>query len=316
MAERILVTGAAGFIGAALCRRLLSEGYQVDGVDSLNDYYDVGLKQDRLRTMAGDPGFSFEKVDLAESGALVNHGYRTVIHLAAQAGVRYSMENPDAYLESNLIGFHNVMEFVRKNNIRRFVYASSSSVYGNQPGELVEPHPGQPQSLYAATKRSNELVASTYSHLYGINTIGLRFFTVYGPWGRPDMAPMLFTKAMLAGKPIKLFNSGSLYRDFTYIDDIVEGINRVIEKPVMKTESRIFNIGRGEKMALGEFVRILTEELGVQPIIELEGMQPGDVYSTHADTTALRCYAGYSPKVSLAEGVREFVGWYKSYYKE
>ena len=314
MVERILVTGAAGFIGAALCRRLLDEGYLVDGIDNLNDYYDVSLKEDRLKTLREDPRFVFKQGDLADSTVLEQKGYTTVVHLAAQAGVRYSLENPDAYLESNLVGFHNVIEFVRKSGIRRLIYASSSSVYGNQPGLLVEPHPGQPQSLYAATKRCNEMVASTYSHLYGINTVGLRFFTVYGPWGRPDMAPMLFSKAMLAGEPIKLFNSGNLFRDFTYIDDIVEGIKRVIEKPTEDRANRVFNIGRGEKMALGDFVRILSEELEVQPIIELAEMQPGDVYSTHADTTALQCYVDYSPQVSLREGIREFVRWYESYY--
>lgn len=314
MADRILVTGAAGFIGAALCRKLLDKGYLVDGIDNLNDYYDVSLKQDRLKTLRKDPRFTFKRGDLADPTALKDKGYTTVVHLAAQAGVRYSLENPDAYLQSNLVGFHNVIEFARKSGIPRLVYASSSSVYGNQPGVLVEPHVQPPQSLYAATKRSNELVASTYSHLHGLNTIGLRFFTVYGPWGRPDMAPMLFSKAMLAGEPIKLFNSGSLFRDFTYIDDIVEGIQRVIEKPVVEKQDRVFNIGRGEKMALGDFVRILSEELGVQPIIELAEMQPGDVYSTHADTTALQCHVGYAPKVSLQEGIREFVRWYKEYY--
>lgn len=315
VSERILVTGAAGFIGAALCRSLMRSGYLVDGIDSLNDYYSVSLKRDRLSGLMRDPRFTFTEADIADSSSLQDRGYWTVVHLAAQAGVRYSLENPNAYLHSNLIGFHNVVEFVRRAGIPRFVYASSSSVYGNQAGELVEPHPGQPQSLYAATKRSNELVASTYSHLYGINTIGLRFFTVYGPWGRPDMAPMLFTRAMLAGDPIRLFNHGSLYRDFTYIDDIVEGMECVLRQPIVKSANHIFNIGRGEKMALGEFVRILSEELGISPIIEMAGMQPGDVYSTHADITALRCYAHYSPKISLKEGIHEFVQWYKRYYR-
>ena len=313
MAERILVTGAAGFIGAALCRRLLDAGYLVDGLDSLNNYYEVSLKEDRLKQLKKDPRFIFLHQDLS-SQPIVNEGYSTVVHLAAQAGVRYSIEEPTAYAESNLLGFHNILEFTRKSGTKRLIYASSSSVYGNQSGILVEPHVQPPQSYYAATKRCNELMAGSYSHIYGLNTIGLRFFTVYGPWGRPDMAPMLFTKAILAGEPIKVFNSGSLWRDFTYIGDIVEGIQRILEKPIEEGEGRVFNIGRGEKVALGDFIRVLSKELGVQPVLEFTGMQQGDVVSTHADTTALRLHTGYSPKVSLDEGIQEFVRWYKGYY--
>ncbi len=327
----ILVTGAVGFIGHAVCLRLCRDGYEVIGIDNLNSYYDVSLKEARLATLAGFSDFQFHRIDVADREAIEalfeEHDFSRVIHLAAQAGVRYSLENPFAYADSNLRGFLTILEGCRKQQVPHLVYASSSSVYGLNKSMPFSCNDGadHPVSLYAATKKANEMMAHSYAHLYGIPMTGLRFFTVYGPWGRPDMAPMLFASAIKNGKPIKVFNHGDMERDFTYIDDIVEGVVRVMDvlpegetsagSPASSTAPyRVYNIGHGSPVALMDFIRALEDSLGVEAEKEFMPMQPGDVTATWADTEDLFKATDYRPKVGVKEGVKAFAEWYKHYY--
>ncbi len=323
---KILVTGAAGFIGMHTCKALLDQGHEVLGIDNLNDYYDPQLKRDRLSQLAAHPGFQHQVVDVADASALGSifqrGAFDGVIHLAAQAGVRYSLSHPQAYIQSNLVGFANVLEACRAHPPRHLVYASSSSVYGhNTKLPYAETDPvDQPVSLYAATKKSNELMAYSYSHLYGLPSTGLRFFTVYGPWGRPDMSPMLFLRAILAGDPIQVFNHGQMQRDFTYIDDIVRGVIEVLSRPPQVGPSqpvahRILNIGNHQPVGLLDYVALI-EKLAQRPaMIDLRPMQAGDVLATYADTTAIHALTGFRPDTPLEVGLAHFVRWYRSYYK-
>ncbi len=347
---KILVTGTAGFIGFFLAKRLLEKGYEVVGLDNINDYYDVKLKYGRLRDLgiAEDEveyakrvesikfeNHSFYRIDLADCEAMESlfksEKFDAVCNLAAQAGVRYSLENPAAYVQSNLTGFANILENCRNHEVENLCYASSSSVYGLNKSMpfRVSDSVDHPVSLYAATKKSNELMAHTYSHLYGIKTTGLRFFTVYGPWGRPDMAPMLFADAILHGRPINVFNYGKMQRDFTYIDDIVEGVVRVIEHPAEPNEDfdyrapdpasspapyRVYNIGNGRPVKLLEFITTLEKHLGKKAKMNMMPMQPGDVEATWADTSALEKDVGYRPSTDLDRGIGEFVKWYREFY--
>ncbi len=332
---RILITGAAGFIGAALSRYLLARGDEVLGVDNLNNYYDVRLKQARLSRLMATEGFRFLKASLEDGAAIAKAfaEYRPsrVVNLAAQAGVRYSLENPQAYVQSNLVGFVNILEACRHNNVENLVYASSSSVYGanRKLPFCVSDCVDHPVSLYAATKKANELMAHTYSHLFGLPTTGLRFFTVYGPWGRPDMALFLFTRKILAGEPIDVFNYGNHTRDFTYIDDIVEGVVRTIDRvpaanpdydafnPNPASSSapyRIYNIGNQQPVELNRYIEVIEQCLGRKAIRNLQPMQPGDVPDTCADVEELIADVGYAPKTPVEVGVERFVSWYRSYY--
>ena len=329
----VLVTGAAGFIGAAVALRLLQSGERVIGLDNLNSYYDPALKRARLERLGAAGGdWSFHQLDLENGAAIADlfgsHQPRAVVHLAAQAGVRYSIENPAAYIQSNLDGFGNVLEGCRHQGVQHLVYASSSSVYGgNRQMPFSEQHPvNHPVSLYAATKKANELMAHTYSHLYGFPATGLRFFTVYGPWGRPDMAPILFAKAILSGQPIKVFNQGQMQRDFTYIDDIVEGVIRCLNKPASADPSfdpldpnpataavphRLFNIGNSQPTPLLRFIELLEQALGVKAIKDFQPMQPGDVIATAADISALEAWVGFHPNTSLDQGLAHLASWIK-----
>jgi UDP-glucuronate 4-epimerase len=330
----LLVTGAAGFIGAALAHRLLDRGDTVVGLDNLNDYYEVSLKQARLDRLTARPGFRFAKLDLADragmSALFAGERFDAVAHLAAQAGVRYSLKNPDAYVDSNLVGFGNILEGCRHGGVGHLVYASSSSVYGlNAKMPFSEEDSvDHPVSLYAATKKANELMAHVYSHLYALPTTGLRFFTVYGPWGRPDMSPYLFIRAMLAGEAIKVFNHGEMLRDFTYVDDIVEGVVRVIDRPPAPGDAslldspatstapyRVYNIGNSQPVPLLEYIATFERALGVKAKLDLQPMQPGDVVATAADTSALERAVGFRPSTPLAVGVQRFVDWYRDFYK-
>ena len=327
---KFLVTGAAGFIGHQTTLKLLARGDTVIGVDNLNDYYDVSLKEARLQDIATHPqasNFKFIKLDLADTSAtealFASEQPERVIHLAAQAGVRYSLQNPHAYVQSNLVAFTNILEGCRHNKVEHLVYASSSSVYG---GNTKLPFSEQdtvdhPVSLYAATKKANELMAHTYSHLYGIPTTGLRFFTVYGPWGRPDMSPFLFADAILNNKTIKVFNHGDMMRDFTYIDDIVEGVVRVADKPATpKANSsvpyRVFNIGNNQPENLMDFIGILESAFGTTAEKEFLPMQAGDVKATYADTSALEAWVDFKPYTPLKDGIAKFADWYKAYYNK
>ena len=322
---KILLTGAAGFIGAATAQRLLERGDTVVGLDSLNDYYDPALKHSRLELLRPHTNFRFIKLDVADRAGMAqlfaSEGFDRVVHLAAQAGVRYSLQNPNAYVDSNLVGFVNVLEGCRHHSIEHLVYASSSSVYGgNTKMPFAETDPvDHPVSLYAATKKDNELMAHTYSHLFNVPTNGLRFFTVYGPWGRPDMALFLFTQAILKGEPIKVFNHGDMRRDFTYIDDIVEGVIRVLDQTATPAESlapyRIFNIGNNQPVQLLDFIGCLESALGLKAQKELLPMQDGDVPATFADTQALNEWVGFAPATPIEHGVRQFVDWYRTYYR-
>jgi UDP-glucuronate 4-epimerase len=337
--QPVLVTGAAGFIGAAVAQALLRRGDAVVGIDNLNSYYNPALKQARLQQIAELPQaatcWSFEPLDVADGEALADlfgrHRPRAVVHLAAQAGVRYSIENPAAYVQSNVVGFGHILEGCRHQGVEHLVYASSSSVYGgNRTMPFSEQQPvNHPVSLYAATKKANELMAHTYSHLYGLPATGLRFFTVYGPWGRPDMAPMLFAKAILAGEPIKVFNHGQMQRDFTYIDDIVEGVIRCLDRPATADPQfnplqpnpataavphRLFNIGNAQPTELLRFIAVLEQALGRQAIQDLQPMQPGDVVATAADTSALEAWVGFRPSTSIEQGVEAFARWYRDVY--
>ena len=335
MKRPILVTGAAGFIGAAVCERLLADGESVIGIDNINDYYDTNLKNSRLKKIQ-QPAWEFQRIDIRNEASIQQlfkeREPSHVVHLAAQAGVRYSIENPSAYIQSNLAGFGHILEGCRLHNVKHLVYASSSSVYGGNTNLPFKESQAvnHPVSLYAATKKANELMAHTYSHLYNLPATGLRFFTVYGPWGRPDMAPMLFAKAILSGKPIRVFNNGDMQRDFTYIDDIVEGIVRVVQKPAEPDKAfnkeqpdpavswaphRIFNIGNSNPIPLMSFIRCLEQTLGVDAVKHYEAMQPGDVAATAADTTALEQWVGFKPSTPLEKGVEVFAKWYRNYYQ-
>ena len=332
----ILVTGAAGFIGYHVAERLLARGDTVVGLDNLNAYYDVTLKEARLARLTATPGFRFAKLDLADRDGMAalfaGECPRRVVHLAAQAGVRYSIENPHAYVDSNIAGFMNVLEGCRHNGVEHLVYASSSSVYGGNTRMPFSEHDNidHPISLYAATKKANELMAHTYSHLFRLPTTGLRFFTVYGPWGRPDMALFLFTRAILDGRPIDVFNNGDMVRDFTYVDDIVEGVIRVLDRaaepnPAFDAEEpdpgtsnapyRVFNIGNSQPTPLADYIGALEEALGRKAERNYLPMQPGDVPATSANTYELDAWVGFKPATPVREGVRRFVEWYREFYK-
>jgi UDP-glucuronate 4-epimerase len=335
---KILVTGAAGFIGYHLCKKLVNENHDVYGIDNLNSYYDVRLKLDRLVQLTVDTtsddflrqrevkseqtSFRFWQIDLVDAQSIntlfQKENFEVVINLAAQAGVRYSIDNPRVYVQSNVVGFLNILEACRDSSVQHLIYASSSSVYGNQ---LKVPFSEEdsvdyPVSLYAATKKSNELMAHVYSHLYGLKTTGLRFFTVYGPWGRPDMAPFLFTKAILNRETIKVFNNGDLMRDFTYVDDVIEGINSIVKK---KSESdikyQLYNIGNNSPEKLLDFIKAIEYACNMKADLKMYPMQAGDVYQTFADVDKLKHDTGYTSKTALLIGIQHFVNWYKDYYK-
>lgn len=334
---RILVTGAAGFIGFHLAKRLLADGHEITGMDNLNAYYDVRLKHDRLAILKKHSAFRFHVLDLADRRGMAElfkaEKPEVVMHMAAQAGVRYSLQNPHAYVESNLVGFSNILEGCRHNGAKHLVYASSSSVYGANKEMPFSVHHNvdHPISLYAATKKANELMAHTYAALYKLPCTGLRFFTVYGPWGRPDMALFLFTRAILEGRPIDVYNNGKMRRDFTYIDDIIEGVVRVMKKiPAGSSEwsgnkpdpassfapYRIFNIGNNEPVELMDFIAALEDHLGRKAQIRFLPMQPGDVPETYADVDDLMAEVGFKPGTSVREGIGKFVAWYREYYKK
>ncbi len=347
---KILVTGTAGFIGHNLAKKLLERGDEVVGLDNINDYYDVNLKYGRLSDLGINkddidynkfassktyPKHRFIKLDLSDRGAMAKlfeeEKFDAVCNLAAQAGVRYSLENPNAYIDSNVVGFMNILEGCRHSGVKNLSYASSSSVYGlnkSQPFKTSD-HTDHPVSLYAATKKSNEMMAHTYAHLYGISTTGLRFFTVYGPWGRPDMAPMLFTDAILNDRPIKVFNHGDMSRDFTYIDDITDGVIKVIDNQAKSDPNwdaknpnpssssapyKIYNIGNNEPVKLMDFIEAIEEKLGKEAKKNFMDMQPGDVQSTYADVQSLIDDMGYKPNTSIKDGVNNFIDWYKKFY--
>lgn len=337
--RKILVTGAAGFIGMHVSQALLARGDHVVGLDNLNDYYDPQLKRDRIAALGTLPqaaAFRFVEADLVDMVGLdalfAAEHFDGVVHLAAQAGVRYSLTHPHAYAQSNLVGFVNMLEACRHHRTAHLVYASSSSVYGGNTRMPFSENDAvdHPVSLYAATKKANELMAHTYSHLYGLPTTGLRFFTVYGPWGRPDMAPMLFTRAILAGEPIKVFNHGKMQRDFTYIDDIVAGVVATLDRPPVADDTfdraapqasgswapyKVFNIGHSEPVQLMDFIRTLESALGVQAQLDLQPMAPGDVPATYADVSALQAWTGVAPHTALGEGIGRFVAWYRHYHR-
>ncbi len=322
--HKIILTGAAGFIGGHLAKQLLNEGHTVIGLDNLNDYYDVNLKLSRLKSLEGFENFNFIRCDIASKADIdkifAQEKADIVINLAAQAGVRHSIENPQAYIDSNIIGFFNILEACRNNPVKHLIYASSSSVYGNNEKVpfSVDDRVDNPVSLYAATKKSNELMAYTYSHLFGIPATGLRFFTVYGPAGRPDMAYFSFAKKILADEPIQLFNYGELERDFTYIDDIVEGIMKITPSPPSElngARAKVYNIGNNFPVTLKEFVAALESAIGKKAKIEYLPMQPGDVYRTFADTSELEKDFGFKPKTSIWDGLEMFAQWYKEYCK-
>jgi len=332
---KILVTGVAGFIGMSVAKALLERGDEVVGIDNLNDYYEVKLKHDRLKLIGGYDDFTFIEMDISDRDAMKTlfevQQFQRVFNSAAQAGVRYSLENPHAYVDSNLVGFVNVLEGCRQTNVEHLVYASSSSVYGantNMPFS-VHDNVDHQVSLYAATKKSNELMAHTYSHLYGVPTTGLRFFTVYGPWGRPDMSPSLFTGAILRGEPINVFNEGKMKRDFTYIDDIVEGVVRVIDKVAEPNPDydnnnsdpatsfapyRVYNIGNNDVVQLMDFIETIEDAVGEKAEKNMMGMQDGDVVATYANIDALVDAVGFKPATPLKEGIQKFVNWYRDYH--
>ncbi len=334
--RKVLVTGVAGFIGSHLALRLLRDGHEVCGIDNLNDYYDIHLKKNRLSRIQTHPKFEFQHLDLADREKIKTlfeiHRFDRVVNLAAQAGVRYSIENPASYIDSNLVGFGNILEGCRQTRVGHLVYASSSSVYGlntHMPFS-VRHNVDHPISLYAASKKANELMAHTYSYLYGLPTTGLRFFTVYGPWGRPDMALFLFTKAILNDEPIKIFNNGNMQRDFTYIDDIVEGVVRVLETIPQADPSwsslhpdpsgscvpyKLYNIGNNQPVALMEFVRAIEQALGKTAVKEYLPLQAGDVPATYADVDDLIQDTGFKPSTTIHEGIGKFIDWYRSYYR-
>jgi len=319
----ILLTGAAGFIGFHVAQALLAQGEEVLGIDSLNSYYDPRLKQGRLDLLLRHNAFSFRQMDVSDHAALLplaldEAGITGIVHLAAQAGVRYSLENPFAYVQANVMGQVAMLELARRlPALEHFVYASSSSVYGSNtkvPFDIAD-DVGKPQSLYAATKRADELIAYTYAHLYSIPCTGLRFFTVYGPWGRPDMAYYSFTRDIIDGKPIRIFNHGEMWRDFTYIDDIVNGVVRALARPAMGTPPHaLYNLGNCQPQKLTDFVALLEENIGIKATLKLEPMQAGDVTHTFADIDASRRDLGFVPATPVAVGLKNFVGWYKEYH--
>jgi len=333
--RKILVTGVAGFIGFHLCRKLLESDDEIFGLDNLNDYYDINLKMNRLKQIESKNNFQFLRIDIADRDSMAklfyNRRFDIVINLAAQAGVRYSLNNPHAYIQSNVVGFLNILEGCRQHKVKHLVFASSSSVYGantEKPFSIYQ-NTDHPVSLYGATKKTNELMAHAYSNLYNIPCTGLRFFTVYGPWGRPDMALFLFTKAILEGRPINVFNYGNMERDFTYIDDIIEGVLRVMDKvpgpnPRWRDGNadpgkgyapyRLYNIGNNNPVDLMSFIQILEDCLGKKAKKNLLPLQPGDVIATYADVDDLIKDVGFKPSIPIEEGIRRFVAWYKSYY--
>ena len=333
---KVMITGVAGFIGSTLAHRLLARGDQVYGVDNLNDYYDVTLKQARLARLTAQKGFTFEKLDIADRAAMEKmfkrEKFDAAMNLAAQAGVRYSIENPQAYIDANIVGFCNVLEGCRHSGVKHLVFASSSSVYGANTKLPFSEHDNidHPVSLYAASKKANELMAHSYAHLFKLPCTGLRFFTVYGPWGRPDMALFKFTQGIIAGTPIPVFNAGKMVRDFTYIDDIVEGVVRVIDNTAKPDPSwngndpdpatsyapyRVFNIGNNNPVQLMRYIEVLEQCLGKKAILDLLPMQPGDVPATSANTDALEQAVGFRPDTTVETGIARFVEWYRSYYK-
>ena len=333
---KILLTGAAGFIGMSTAKRLLERGDDVVGIDNLNDYYDVNLKKNRLLQLAGYKNFRFIKADITDDAGLLKlfhaEKFNRVVHLAAQAGVRYSLVNPHAYINSNVVGFTNILEACRRHQIDHLVYASSSSVYGGNTKLPFSEHDcvDHPVSLYAATKKANELMAHTYSHLYQLPTTGLRFFTVYGPWGRPDMALYLFTRAILSGDAIPVYNYGKMRRDFTYVDDIVEGVVRVLDRAATSDRNqgvvsnnpstssapyRVFNIGNNKPVELLDFIGCIEDAIGKRSVKELLPLQDGDVPETYADTHALKQWVGFVPSTEIKQGIKKFVDWYQKYYE-
>jgi UDP-glucuronate 4-epimerase len=335
--KTILITGIAGFIGFSLAKKIALEGYNIIGIDNLNSYYDVNLKYARLKELGFNfpnddeigtsdllPNIKFIKISIEDKQEVEKlfseNKIDIVVNLAAQAGVRYSISNPDVYIQSNIVGFSNLIEASKINNIEHFIFASSSSVYGNS---LVAPfkedfNTDMPISIYAATKKSNELIAQVYNHLFNLKTTGLRFFTVYGPWGRPDMAPFLFIKSILEGESINVFNNGNLKRDFTYIDDIVSGILNVINSPRKDSDNsaRIYNIGNGAPVNLMDFISVLEKEVGRKAMINYLPMQPGDVFETFADTTLISKEIGYQSQITIENGINQFVKWYKAFYNK
>jgi UDP-glucuronate 4-epimerase len=332
----ILITGAAGFIGSALALRLLERGERVTGLDNLNDYYEVRLKEARLARTTGRAGFRFVRADITDAAALrglfAGERFDAVVHLAAQAGVRYSLTHPQAYIDSNLVGFGHILEGCRHGGVEHLVFASSSSVYGANQRLPFSEHDNvdHPVSLYAATKKANELMAHAYAHLYGLPCTGLRFFTVYGPWGRPDMALFKFTRGILAGEPLPVFNRGKMVRDFTYIDDIVDGVVRVVDQPASPDAAwngerpdsarssapwRIYNIGNHQPVELMRYIEVLETCLGRKALLDLQPMQPGDVPATYADIAELQAATGFRPVTPVEVGVRRFVEWYREYYQ-
>ena len=332
---KILITGAAGFIGHFLALRLLARGDTVVGVDNLNNYYDVTLKQARLAKLTMHPAFTFVKADIADRAAMqalfAAHQFDCVVNLAAQAGVRYSIDNPHAYIEANIVGFLNILEGCRHNKVANLVFASSSSVYGaNTALPFAESHTvDHPMALYAATKKANELMAHSYANLYGLPCTGLRFFTVYGPWGRPDMALFMFTKSILANEPINVFNNGDMVRDFTYVDDIVEGVLRLVDQPATPDPAwsgdapnpatsfapyRLYNIGNSEPVPLMRYIHALESALGKKAVMNMLPMQAGDVRATAADVSRLSEAVGFRPQTKVEEGIAKFVAWYREYY--
>jgi UDP-glucuronate 4-epimerase len=334
---KILVTGAAGFIGSTLTHRLLDRGDHVVGIDNLNDYYDVRLKHARLERLRTRSGFDFQKLDIVERKGMAElfsaSKFDAVVHLAAQAGVRYSIENPSAYIDANLVGFLHVLEGCRHSRVGHLVFASSSSVYGANTRLPFSEHDNvdHPVSLYAATKKANELMAHSYASLYGMSCTGLRFFTVYGPWGRPDMALFKFTEGILAGRPLPVFNRGDMVRDFTYVDDIVEGVIRTMDKPATPAAGwsgerpdpatsyapwRVFNIGNNQPVKLMRYIEVLEQCLGKKAQLELLPMQAGDVPATFADVSELQQAVGYKPRTPIEVGVQRFAEWYRSYYRK
>ena len=333
---KILITGAAGFIGFHISKRLLETGFEVIGLDNLNDYYDINLKEDRLKILKKTESFTFYKKNLENKTSVdqifQEHHPDRVIHLAAQAGVRYSIDHPDIYIQRNIIGTFNILEACRHNEIEHLVYASSSSVYGLNTGYpfSVQDNVSHPVSLYGATKVSNELMSHSYSHLYGIPTTGIRFFTVYGPWGRPDMAYFLFTKAILASQPIDVYNQGNMERDFTYIDDIVEGVYRILQEApepdpnwsgdnsnpaTSSAPYRLYNIGSNSPIKLMDYIQEIEKNLGIEAKLNMMPMQDGDVKKSHADVSDLIRDFGYTPKWTIKNGVKSFINWYLEYYK-
>ena len=340
MNRNILVTGSAGFIGFHLCKKLIEDGHQIIGIDNINDYYDTKLKKERLKILSKksfeSKNWRFLKIDLNNKDTLLDifqeYKPKTVINLAAQAGVRYSLENPGAYINSNIIGFYNILECCKISKVKNLLYASSSSVYGGNTKVPFSENDSvnHPVSLYAATKKSNELLAHSYSHLYGISCTGMRFFTVYGPWGRPDMAPMIFADAIINKKTLKIFNYGNMSRSFTFIDDVIEILIRLIQKPATPDKNfnskkpnsatswcshRIFNIGNDNSVALLTFIKMLEKELGLEGIKDFESLQKGDVVNTLSDNTNIDEWIGAYPKTSLNKGIKKFINWYKDYYK-